>query len=361
MKLMNNLDLNKLELRNAAIQVLATAPSAPVVGQTYFDSVSLMTKVWNGSAWVNKASDSLLLNGQAASFYNARANHTGTQLSATISDLASTVQAYRIDQFAAAAAAISLGGFKITNLADPTVGSDASTKNYVDTAVQSAAAGIDSKPSVRVIATSNISLTGLQSIDGVSVAAGDRVLVIGQTTAAQNGVYIAASTGWSRALDADQTGEITPGAFWFVEEGTTNAKTQWRCNNTGTITIGTTSIAIVQFGAANMYSASNGIALTGTNFTAVTPANSGIIVDATGISLDKTVTAGKYSTTIGDGSATSFTVTHNLNTTDVTVAVKELSSSALVIVDIVITNSNSVTIAFGSAPTASSFRVTVIG
>lgn len=158
------------------------------------------------------------------------------------------------------------GSYKITGLADPVSAQDASTKNYVDTAVQSAAAGIDSKPSVRAVATSNITLSGTQTIDGVAAVAGDRVLCTSQTTASQNGVYVVSASTWSRATDADAPGEITPGAFWFVEEGTSYGKTQWRCNNTGSITLGTTSVTIVQFGAASMYSAGTNLTLTGTVF-----------------------------------------------------------------------------------------------
>lgn len=150
------------------------------------------------------------------------------------------VRGYRLDQFAAATSPLTIP--------DPTLATHAATKGYIDTAVQSAAAGIVSKPSVRLVATSNVSLSGLSAIDGVTPVAGDRVLLTAQTTASQNGPYIAASGSWTRSTDADQTGEITPGSTWYVSEGATNSATTWRVSNTGTITIGTTAITIVQFG-----------------------------------------------------------------------------------------------------------------
>jgi hypothetical protein len=84
MKFLNHIDLSKTELRNAAIQVLGSAPSSPVLGQIYFDSVDLSLRAWNGSAWVNKATDAATLDGNTPAHYLARANHTGTQGISTV-------------------------------------------------------------------------------------------------------------------------------------------------------------------------------------------------------------------------------------------------------------------------------------
>lgn len=353
-------DFNKLETQNMRTHNLAAAPSSPGLGQRYYNTADNTEYYWNG-AWIptdaqkrtgiplsNLATDPL-----------ARANHTGTQLAATISDLATTVKAYRHDEFAAPTSAVSWGNQKITNLADPTSAQDAATKNYVDTQIQSAAAGIDCKASVRVVANSNITLSGTQTIDGVSVIAGDRVLVRGQTTASQNGVYVCAAGAWSRATDADATGEITPGAFWFVEEGTTYGKTQWRCENTGAITVGTTNITINQFGAAAAYTAGNGLTLTGNDF--AVGAGTGITVQADAVSIDTAVVVRKVAATIGDGSATSITVTHNLNNQDVMAQVREIATNKVVEVDITNNGVNTVVIDFAVAPAANSYRVVVQG
>jgi hypothetical protein len=361
MKILDNLDLSKSALQNAAIQALGTSPTSPVTGQIYFDTVANAIRFYDGSGWTNKATDALLLGGNTSAYHLARGNHSGTQTASTISDLASVVQAYRLDQFAVPTGAVSFNGQRLTNVADPSSGTDAANQQYVLAQLQSAAAGIDSKPSVRVAATSNITLSGTQTIDGVSVIVGDRVLAASQTTTSQNGVYVVASGAWSRATDADQTGEITPGAFWYVEEGTAYGKTQWRCNNTGTITLGTTGITIYQFGAANIYSAGNGLSLTGGVF-AVTPKSlGGLVVDGTGLYIDTSIVASKFSATIGDGAATSIVVTHNLNTRDITVSVRDFSTNEGVWTTWTANTVNQVTLTFRTAPSLNGYRVTVTG
>jgi len=364
-KVLSNLDLAQGELQNAVLANLASAPSSPKKGQLYFNTTSNIVMGWNGSSWrpfdAAGLTDGSIPNSALTTNPLDRGNHTGTQIAATISDLASTVQAYRLSQFTAPNAAVSFGSQRITNLADPTGAQDAATKNYVDGAVQSAAAGIDSKPSVRVVATSNITLSGTQTIDGVTLVAGDRVLPTAQTTASQNGPYVVAAGAWSRATDADQNGEITPGAFWYVEEGTTGAGTQWRCANTGTITIGTTSITINQFGATSGVTAGNGINVAGTTVS-VKPVSGGrITVAAGGVDVSSVVPSKFAATITGNASATAFTVTHNLGTTDIICQVWDASGN-LVAVDTVATSTTVATINFATAPGSGvTYRVVVIG
>lgn len=359
-KILVNYDFNKNEVQNMRTHNLAAAPSTPGLGQRYYDTATNCEYFWNG-AWIpvdaqkrtgiplsNLATDPL-----------ARANHTGTQLAATISDLATTVKAYRHDEFAAPTAAVSWGNQKITNLTDPTAAQDAATKNYVDTQIQSAAAGIDCKASVRVLANTNITLSGTQTIDGIAVQVGDRVLVRGQTTGSQNGVYVCAAGSWSRAADTDATGEITAGAFWFVEEGTTYGKTQWRCETAGAIILNTTSIVINQFGASAAFSAGAGLTLTGNEFNV--GAGTGITVAADSVAIDPSVVVRKYATTIGNGVSSSIIVTHNLNNQDVVVQVREVATNAQVEVDITNNGVNTVVLDFAVAPANNSYRVVVMG
>lgn len=366
MKFASNIDFAGNEAQNVVLQNLAAAPSSPKKGQTYFDTAGNVTKVWNGTAWRPTDAAALTDGSIAISALTvdprARANHTGTQLAATISDLTATITAFRLDQFAAPTANVSFNSKEITNVLDPTAAQSVATKNYVDVAVQNAAAGIDSKPSVRLIATANVALSGLTAIDGVTPAAGDRILVVGQTTASQNGAYVAASGAWARATDADVTGEITPGAFWFVEEGTTYGGSQWRCINTGAITIGTTSVNITQFGATQSISAGNGISITG-GVVAVSPkASGGILVDGSGAYVDTSIVSRKYATTIThDGATKSFTITHNLGSTDVQVVVRD-STGAEVLVDNQATTVNTVVVTWSTAQAGTTaFRVIVQG
>jgi hypothetical protein len=140
------------------------------------------------------------------------------------------------------------GGNKIANVAAPTLGADAANKNYVDSRLQ----GLSSKESVRAATSSNITLSGTQTIDGVALTSGDRVLVKGQTDASENGIYVASASAWSRSADADSDSEVTPNLFVFVEEGFYSADTGWTLSNDAGIVVGTTSLAFVQFSSAGI-------------------------------------------------------------------------------------------------------------
>jgi hypothetical protein len=148
---------------------------------------------------------------------------------------------------------------RISSLVDPSAAQDAATKAYVDNVAQ----GLDVKPSCRVATVSVITLSGTQTIDGVAVVAGDRVLVKDQTSASANGIYVVASGSWSRALDMDAWSEL-PGAFTFIEEGTVNHDTGWVCTVDQGGTLGITSVAFTQFSGAGAVTAGNGIAISGT-------------------------------------------------------------------------------------------------
>lgn len=102
--------------------------------------------------------------------------------------------------------------------------------------------GGDYKASVRVATTANIVLSGEQTIDGVAVVAGDRVLVKDQAAGAENGIYVAAVGAWARAEDANSAGDLTSGVLVPVEAGTANADTIWMLTTDGAITIGTTAL-----------------------------------------------------------------------------------------------------------------------
>lgn len=165
-----------------------------------------------------------------------------------ISGFDTQVRTSRLDQMAAPTADVSMNSQKITNLAAPVNANDAARKADVD----AAASGLDVKASVRAATTGNITLSGTQTIDGVSLAVGNRVLVKNQTTASANGIYVVASGAWTRATDADSSTEVTTGMFMFVEEGTTLAGTAWVLATTGTITLGTTALTFNQFGAGGV-------------------------------------------------------------------------------------------------------------
>ena len=135
----------------------------------------------------------------------------------------------------------SVGGFNLTNVGTPSSNSDAANKSYVDGLIAGLNSLFDSKPSVKAATTANITLSGTQTIDGVSLSVGDRVLVKDQTTAANNGIYLVASGSWTRVTDMDSWAEI-PGALVSIEEGTANADYIYLCTSNSGGTLGTTAI-----------------------------------------------------------------------------------------------------------------------
>jgi len=230
--------------------------------------------------------------GRATAGTTLSASDIPTLTAAKISDFNTQVRTNRIDQLTAPTASVSLNSQKITNLADPTGAQDAATKAYVDATKQ----GLDVKDSVRAATTGNITLSGTQTVDGVSLLAGDRVLVKNQASAGQNGIYDVVSGGsWTRSADANVSSEVTSGLFVFVEEGTTNADSGWVLTTDGSITLGTTSLAFVQFSGAGQVTAGAGLTKTG-NTIDVATANAGrIVINADSIDLATTgVSASTY-------------------------------------------------------------------
>jgi hypothetical protein len=153
---------------------------------------------------------------------------------------------------------------------------DAYTKTQVDAFLQ----GLDPKASVIAATTTNITLSAPQTIDGVSVIAGDRVLVKNQTTTSQNGIYVVAAGAWTRALDMDIWAEV-PGTYVFVEKGTLYADTGWVSTADIGGTIDTTAISWVQFAGAGTYTGTSPVTISGTT---VSLANSGVTAGSYGSS-----------------------------------------------------------------------------
>jgi len=197
---------------------------------------------------------------------------------------------------------------------DPTTALMAATKEYVDTI---AAAGIHYHDPVRVEKEGNLNATydngtsgvgatltnaGTQAalvIDGVTMVLNDRVLIYEQTNAAHNGIYTvtnvgSASTDWvlTRATDADSYGPSDPDALgqgdaFFVSEGDEGAGETYVMTTEGTITFGTTDIVFSQISATQVYSAGDGLTLTGTTF--AVGAGTGVTVNANDVAIGQAV------------------------------------------------------------------------
>lgn len=242
----------------------ATAWATPRNLSLTGDATATLANV-DGTAAVSAALTLATVNSNVGTFLKTTVNAKGLVTAATSAN---------INDLTAPTADYAFGGFKITGLADPTNDQDAATKYYVDTVAQ----GLDVKASVLVSTTANITLSGAQTIDGVSVVAGDRVLVKNQTTQADNGIYVAASGAWARSADANTWDELVS-AYTFVESGSTYADTGWVCTINKGGTLGTTPITWSQFSGAGTYLAGTGLTLSGNTFsitnTAVTAGSYG--------------------------------------------------------------------------------------
>ena len=244
------------------------------------------------------------------------------------------------------------------------------TKSYVDATAQ----GLSVLGSVKMASTVNLNINGNNSgaIDGVYPANGDRVLVKNQTTATENGIYIYNSS--SQRLVASTNPEDTAlkkGSFVFIESGSQAAQ--------GWIITGYSAGASTwtQFSAAGEYTAGNGINIASGVISAVVNTSAGMALDSNGIGINAgtgvefdggtgaikvtnyNLLVKKYAANIGDGTNTSFAVTHNLGTRDVEVAVYDAATYEEVVTDITRTSTNVVTIGFAVAPTTNAYRVVV--
>lgn len=304
----------------------------------------------------------------------------------------------------------SMSSHKLTNVTDPTSAQDAATKNYVDATAQ----GLQIKPTATVVAevalpagsysngtagvgaTFTVTATGTTTVDGHVLAANDLVLLTAQASPFQNGLYVVTTPGaggistvLTRHVDMDQAAEF-PGAFVPVSNvGTNNGNSLWLANPSGAVTVGTTAIPFTQLNGATDLLAGAGIAISGNT---VSIENSGVLTVAHGGTAQSTAagargTSGigaqtapsgggsggvqsiqadgipvKVECVIGDGSTTSFVITHNLGTRAVIV---DISAAATpwqqVDADVFKTSTNTITITFAVAPTSSQFTVTIIG
>lgn len=173
----------------------------------------------------------------------SRANHTGTQLAATISDFNTAVRLNRLDQLAAPTADVSLNANKLTSVATPSAGTDAANKSYVDSSIAALVSGLAWKGAVLVATAANVSVTSAPAtVDGVAPTSGvDVVLLTGQSTGSENGPWTWNGTGaaMTRPSNWDTTAEAVPGSLWVVQRGTYDNNLAILSNDT--FTLGTTT------------------------------------------------------------------------------------------------------------------------
>ena len=431
-KFLTNIDLNQNQLINASFEVVGTDPSSGnFEGRLIYQSTTDTIKVYANGAW--RSLPHTIVSGGGAGIAEAltvsESNGTITlTLAVADTDSAGLLPAAMWQMLtdatsdATASKLVKRDASGNAKVATPTDAAHIATKGYVDSARQ----GLDVKASVRVATTAAINLaTDLEAgdvIDGVTLVAGDRVLVKNQGTASENGIYVAVASGAaSRSSDANgtaDTGELTSGTFTFVEEGTVNFDSGFVISTDGTITVGTTGITWTQFSGAGSFEAGDGLSKSGTQVNVnVTSNRTAITADAIDISANYvgqssittlgTITTGVWNGTdvaVADGGTSASdaatarinlgikttagavttttsalariakqgcaasvtgvsttTVTHNFGTTDVNVQIYEVSTGATVIGDVTRANADTLSIVLYGTILANDYTIVVVG
>ena len=437
-KFLTNIDLNQNQLINATFEVLATNPSTNLTdGRMYFDSAEGVIKIYDATAaaWrkivagYDGVTAGVISGGTHALSLTITEDNGQITVTPNLADtsnaglLSNTFWQMLTDATDAATASklAKRDGNGNISVATPTADGHATTKAYVD----AARSGLDVKQSVRLASVAPVAIaTALEAgdvIDGITLVAGDRVLLKDQSTASENGIYVAVASGAgaaSRATDADTSAEVTTGMFTFVSEGTVNADNGFVLTTNDAITLGTTGLTFVQFSGAGQITAGAGLTKSGNTLDVVGTA-ARITVNADSVDIASTYLGQSSITTLGTittgiwngtdvavadggsgasdaagartnlgiatsvGTATtstpvlariakqgcaasaanvsSTTVTHLFNTTDVIVQIYQNSTGETVIGDVVRTSVDIVTVTLLGTISAGAFTIVVTG
>jgi hypothetical protein len=339
-------NFNQFEIQNATIQNLLNDPGSPV----------------NGQIWVNTTSWTLKI----------RLNGV-------------TIQLGRLDQLTAPTASVALNGQRITGMADPVSAQDAATQQWVNNLVAAQISGQDWKAAVRLATTTALpsntystgaltltaTANGALTLDGVGVATNDRVMVKNEPTGSHNGLYVVTNTGsagapyvLTRASDANVTSEISNGMTVPVLSGSTQADTLW-VQTADTPVLDTTALAFNQIGGSGAtYTAGTGLTLTGNQFALTVPV--AVTNGGTGATTQAGARAAlgivsKYNAQGPSSGSTTWSVVHNLGSTEVVYMLRDASTSAEIIADVVVTDANTLTITFGASVATNAYKIVVIG
>jgi hypothetical protein len=309
-----DIDLLKFSILNGKAHPVSSDPTGLGAGDEglfWTNTTAHKLKYWNGTAAIDPTD---------------LANSTGSLTAARISDFDTQVRTSRLDQMAAPTADVALNGRKITGLADGVANTDAASYGQLLALLNG-----QSYKKVRAATTANVTLAAgaPNAIDGVTLAANDRILVKDQTTANQNGIYVVTTLGtgangtWSRASDADVAAELPPGTVITVEEGTANGDKMFMLTTNGPITLGTTSLSFSTYGAGggSITTVSGGAGLTATGTTSVTldvGQGTGITVNADNVAVDTARVVRKWSGTIPTATGTVDTMSITVSGSQVT-------------------------------------------
>jgi len=274
-------DAEKLTTEDIQDAVGGLFSDSPSIDFLYDDAAGSMTAALvDGSVTTNKVADGSISNSKirdsaATSLIGRPTNSAGSvsdiafttdgqvlmRSGGTLTpvDLKGAVTAYRVDEFAAPTSAVSFSGQQITDLASPTLATDATNKAYVDNALQ----GVPYKSYVRTASAGDVDIAAPgASIGGIALQAGDNFLLYGQEDPTENGVYtyVSATAPATRRTDL----ELVPGMTIFVDEGQ-QADTTYQLTSNGPITVGTSDIAFTVFGRVESITVSSPLVRVGNN------------------------------------------------------------------------------------------------
>jgi hypothetical protein len=305
-KFVTNLDLNQNQILSGRFETLASDPTG-FAGRMYYNSNNGVVRVYDGIAWKNAITGitSAGTHTDAITITNNADGSSTITLNLADTDSAGLLSAdfWNLLTGATSESTVSTLVKRDANgqakLGTPTDDAHAATKGYVD----AARSGLDVKQSVRVATTAPLTIASDleedDEVDGVTLVAGDRVLVKNQSSGAENGIYVVQETGAAvRSTDADSSAEVTAGMFTFVAEGTVNADSGWVLSTNDTITLGTTDLTFVQFSGAGQITAGAGLTKTGNTIDAVGTADR-ITVNADSIDIASTYVGQTSITTLG--------------------------------------------------------------
>lgn len=386
-----SIDLMGLALINACLNPLSSDPSglgAGDAGRIWWNTTTTpggTLKVWSGTAAID------LL---------ARANATGTQTASTISDFTSAVQALKWANMTAPTSAVNMSSQQFSSLGTATSAGQAVEYTQFNNAIAAVNAGMDFKaPPAEVVATANVSLSAPgTTINGHTMAAGDTVLLSGQTTTTQNGIYTwNSSTSLTRRADASSNSSIFSGTMISVgATDSTNADTVWMQTAVGTgtngaITVGTDAQTWIKPFTSTTYTAGNGISIASSVLSAVvagsansadtaTGSTNGVLVGGSGLYLDPATGLKKVygtiptaSTGIYTVSGAAVTIAHSLGNMNAKAIVKAGSSPQAVggvtpsqgevveVQDVVTSPGNNTVLTFPAAPTTNAWTFEIFG
>jgi hypothetical protein len=396
-RFLTSIDLTKNQLLNVALQNLATAPSSPVTGQIYYNTTDSKVYLYNGSAWVDISGDitgittatgSALTGGGtsgnltlAVSVDNVTLEITGNSIN--VKDLgittaklaAGAVTDAKITTNTIALNKITqIGSLKVLgNLSGATA--NVSEVSVITDTTLSTATNTNLPTSSAVKGYVDAAIAGLGNLEGGwNASSGTFPVAAGGT---KKGDYWYVTTAGTTGGVTFSVGDVI---IAKVDNASTTLASDWIQLETNQNLATTTTPGIIQL-------ATDAEVQTGTDSQkAVVPSSlsartatetrTGIAEIATQAETDagtddtRIVTplklttfinnrTGGYATNVGNAAATSFTVTHNLNTRDVTVAIYDNTTYDLVYADVAVTTVNTITVVFATAPALNAYRVVV--